>query len=301
MCINSLQQDGNTDNTTLTPEILAWLQVQPRSITRPIDGLLKANSCSEEAQEEAINLIELLINPYIDVDDDLISVNNLDNDCAENIIAEEIFGNIQNGSNAGLINKVRNLFNNDNNITLAFRNADIPDAYNVNAATDFDTDANISSAQCNIYITLDNDYLNNNSTKLHVALTVIHEMEHALLMYQYLHNTLLTEHPNYTYLNTAMDTFLDNRNDTNGQALNDAMHIAMVDFIGTMSYSLFKYAENSGMNNITNQYCKDIVKGSFYNTPAMSLINTGDNTPEELNNKCVDEQDNTSNSQGNDC
>jgi len=33
----------------------------------------------------------------------------------------------------------------------------------------------------------------------------------------------------------------------------------------------------------------------------MSLINTGDNTAEELNNKNVHEQDNTANSQGDDC
>lgn len=152
-----------------------------------------------------------------------------------------------------------------------------------------------------IKITLDNAYLNNNPTKLHIALVVIHEMVHALLIYQYLHGTLLTEHPNYTNLNTAMETFLNDRNAINNEALDDAMHIAMVDFIGTMSYSLFKYAENAGMSNITHQYCKDIVKGSFYNTPAMPLIDTGDNTAEDLNNKNVHEQDNTTNSQGDDC
>ncbi|WP_452231553.1 hypothetical protein [Lacinutrix sp. MEBiC02595] len=55
------------------------------------------------------------------------------------------------------------------------------------------------------------------------------------------------------------------------------------------------------MNSITQQYCKDITKGSFYNTPAMPLINTGNNTPLELNNKCLDEQNNTSDAQGDDC
>ncbi len=57
----------------------------------------------------------------------------------------------------------------------------------------------------------------------------------------------------------------------------------------------------AGMNSITQQYCKDITKGSFYNTPAMPLINTGNNTPLELNNKCLDEQNNTSDAQGDDC
>jgi len=55
------------------------------------------------------------------------------------------------------------------------------------------------------------------------------------------------------------------------------------------------------MSNITEQYCKDIIKGSFYNTPAMPLINTGHQTPEALNNKFVHERNNTTNAQGDDC
>ncbi len=55
------------------------------------------------------------------------------------------------------------------------------------------------------------------------------------------------------------------------------------------------------MTNITHQYCKDITKGSFFNTPAMPFIDTGDNTGEELNIKRIDEQNNTPNAKGDDC
>jgi hypothetical protein len=63
-----------------------------------------------------------------------------------------------------------------------------------------------------------------------------------------------------------------------------------------MSYALFKYAEKVDMENITQQqYCTEIVKGSFCNTPAMDLIDTAENTPEDLNNMYVNEQDNNEN------
>lgn len=71
--------------------------------------------------------------------------------------------------------------------------------------------------------------------------------------------------------------------------------------VGFPFYSLFQYAQNAGMTNITHQYCKDITKGSFFNTPAMPFIDTGDNTGEELNIKRIDEQNNTPNAKGDDC
>lgn len=79
------------------------------------------------------------------------------------------------------------------------------------------------------------------------------------------------------------------------------MHLAMVDFISTMAYSLFRYAQNAGMDNITHQYCKNIVKGSFYGTPAMQNIDIGSNTAEDLRNQTYNEQDNTEEAHGDDC
>lgn len=126
-------------------------------------------------------------------------------------------------------------------------------------------------------------------------------MVHAKLMYAYLQGTLLTEYPEYISIQNSFDTFIENRTIENGEVMNDTSHIVMVDFIGDMSYALFKYAEAVGMDNITQQYCTDIVKGSFYNTPAMDLIDTGENSPEELNNMNVNEQDNNENALGDDC
>lgn len=234
-------------------------------------------------------------------EDDIVSYNLLNNDCAKNIIKNEIMGTSNSqGTNGLLINQLRDLFGYDEDVDLVFRNLDnVPD--NADAVTSFDTDVNIASGTYKITITLSDSYLDNNPTKLHIAMVLIHEMVHAKLMYDYLHGNLLTNYPNYTALNTAMETFLANRNIDNGEALNDAMHIAMVDLLGTMAYSLFKYSQHVGMDNITNQYCKDLTNGSFYNTPAMPLIDTGNNTAEGLNTINVNEQDNTTNAQGDDC
>jgi hypothetical protein len=202
--------------------------------------------------------------------------------------------------NASLINEIRNIFNNDDNVTLTFRNDDnVPEDFN--AITDFDTDQNINNGIYDIRITISDSYLNNNPTKLSIALTVIHEMVHAKLMYAYLHGTLLTEYPTFIDLNNKFQSFLSSRTQENADLLNDAMHIAMVDLIGTMSYALYKYALHNNMENVTHQYCKDLTKGSFYNTPAMNLINTENNTPEDLNNLNVNEQNNTTDAKGDDC
>ncbi|WP_289044795.1 hypothetical protein [uncultured Olleya sp.] len=314
-CINGT---GQMDDVMLSKNMTIWLYQNQENL-EVLNLFLINNGCSEEAQEFGIAAIEalaqdgevdfedieevigLLINPYV-VDEDLFAVNLLNNDCAEQIIANEIFGTADfNGTNANLINKIRNTLGGSNLVTLSFVNAnELP--FDANAATSFDTDINIASGQYLIQISLSDNYLDNVPTKLSIALTVIHEMVHAMLMHEYLQGTLLINYPNLNSLNSSFETFLNNRNEINGQELDGQMHHAMANyFLGTMSYSLYKYAQNAGMTDISHQYCKDITKGSFYNTPSMLLIDTGDNTAEELNNKYTDEQDNTPNAQGDDC
>ena len=229
-----------------------------------------------------------------------ISINLLTDECANYMIANNLLGITDESVYTIFLNEIRTIFFEDNDVTLVFRNdEDVPDY--ANASTDFDTQSEIDSGTYNIIITLSDTYLNNNPTKLSIALTLIHEMVHAKLMYAYLHGTLLTEYPEYIDLQNSFDAFIEDRTDENGQAMNDASHIVMVDFISDMAYALFKYAEEVGMDNITQQYCNDITKGSFYNTPAIDLIDTGENTPEELNNMNVNEQDNNENALGDDC
>ena len=169
------------------------------------------------------------------------------------------------------------------------------------AATSFDLQINIDNGVYDISITLSEGYLSENPTKLSIASVLIHEMVHAKLMHSYLQGNLLEEYPQYTDLNDKFQTFLDNRTDENAHNLDDAMHVAMIDFIGTMSYSLYKYAQHVGMDNITQDYCKDIIKGGFNSTPAMNLIDTGESTIEELITKFKNEANNTDESQGDDC
>lgn len=231
--------------------------------------------------------------------DENISINNLDNDCARLMIQNNLLGTSE-GVYTNLLNDIRNIFFYDSDVTLFFRDdEDVPE--NALAATDFDEQTAIDNGTYNIIITVSENYLNNNPTKLSIALVLIHEMVHAKLIYSYLEGNLLAQYPQYTTLKESFDIFLENRSSENGQIALDESHKAMVDFIGQMSYSLFKYAERVGMNNIDHQYCTDIVKGSFYHTPAMEEINTGNSTAEDLRDKTYNEQENTENALGDDC
>jgi hypothetical protein len=258
--------------------------------------LISANGCSDEAKENVVEDFET----FNEADIENFSVNLLTHECTKLLVRDDIIGT-GNPVNAGLINIIRNTFNSDDNVTLAFRNTgNMP--VGVSASTDFDTDTNINSGIYSIIISFNDSYLNNNPTKLSIALTAIHEMVHAKLMYAHLNGTLLTEYPNFTDLSNKFTVFLNDRTEANGLALEKSTHESMVSLISTMSYALFKYAKHKGMDNVTEQYCKEITKGSFYETPsAMELINTGESTPEQLRDKFINEQDNTTDAKGDDC
>ncbi|WP_040279721.1 hypothetical protein [Psychroserpens damuponensis] len=257
---------------------------------------LNNNACSDEAKENVLEDLET----YNEADVDNFSVDLLTHECTKLLVRDDIIGT-GDPVNASLINIIRNTFNSDDNVTLAFRNtSNLP--VGASASTDFDTNTNINSGIYSIIVSFNDSYLNNNPTKLSIALTAIHEMVHAKLMYAHLNGTLLTEYPSFTDLNNKFTTFLADRTEANALVLEKSMHESMVILIGTMSYSLYKYAKHKGMDNVTEQYCKEITKGSFYETPsAMQLINTGESTPEQLRDKFINEQDNTTDAKGDDC
>lgn len=72
----------------------------------------------------------------------------------------------------------------------------------------------------------------------------------------------------------------------------------MTKFTSAMAYTLFVYAQEQNMQDVTQEYCKQIIKG----TPAMSLINPGNNTTtDNLIEKFNNEEDNNDEAKGNDC
>jgi len=277
------------------------------NVLREIDVFLNENNHSPEAQAfalEAINDVNLNIedyfSPYSIPSIEYFSVNLLSNICVKNMVRYDFVGDGNFPVNAGLINQIRNTFGDNANVDLVFgENPNLPEG--ALASTDFDLQTNIDSGEYDIVINLSEGYLNGNPTKLSIASVLIHEMVHAKLMYSYLQGNLLEFYPQYTDLNDKFQNFLDNRTDENAQSLEDAMHIAMIDFIGTMSYSLYKYAQHVGMDNITQDYCKEIIKGGFNGTLAMNLIDTGEFTIEELITKFTNEANNTDDAQGDDC
>lgn len=293
-CINT---PSFTESLILSAPQITWLQTQSGDVTATLQSMLEENSCSTTAQDDAIEEVTNLMEyPFEQIPIEDIAMNQLDHDCASNVIGNEILRNL----NAGIINTIRNTIGQDPNVTMMFDNVNGA-SFDGNASTFMDDQASIDSGQFSIHITFSNTYLNGNPTKLSIAANAIHEMVHAHLIYLYLKGTLLTKYPQFTNLKIKFDNYIENRSDVNKIALEDAMHVAMVDLIDTMAYALYKYAKSHRMGEVTHKYCKDVTKGIFFGTPAMYIITNDVNLQNEYIQKAQNEQNNTPDAKGKDC
>lgn len=293
-CMNSA---SFTENIQLTPAMISWLETYNLQAVNTMNTILQEYSCSEEAQEDVFNEInELMENSFIETTMDHFSVDEITNDCLLRVVRDEIINKL----NAGIINSIRNTIGQQSNYNLAFRHNNTNNGQ-ANAGTAMPAQGFINNGEYPIIVNFANDYLSGNPTKLSLAATTIHEMVHARLIYLYFEGELLQKYPNFTDLKSKFDIFITNRNEINNIALEDSMHIAMVDLIGTMSYALFKYAKDNRMENVTYEYCKDITKGTFSGTPAMNVITPDVNLQTDYILKAQNEQNNTSDAKGKDC
>jgi len=294
MCVN---MPSFVENIELSSDMISWLQTQPKDIVEVINIMLKEYSCNPQAQEDIFDEIEEMIeNPFIETTFDIFAVDELTNDCLLGVVRDEIIINL----NAGIINTIRNTLGQQTNYILAFRNNDDLNSI-ANAGTSMPPQGAINNGSYPIVVNFANDYLSNNPTKLSLAATTIHEMVHALLIYLYFEGELLQNYPQFTDLKAKFDAYISNRNVVTETALEDSMHVSMVDLIGAMSYALYKYAKDNGMENVTHQYCKDITRGTFFGTPAMNVITPDVNLQNDYILKAQNEQNNTSDAKGNDC
>lgn len=294
MCVN---MPSFVENIELSSDMISWLQTQPKDIVEVINTMLKEYSCNPQAQEDIFDEIEGMIeNPFIETTFDIFAVDELTNDCLLGVVRDEIIINL----NAGIINTIRNTLGQQTNYILAFRNNDDLNSI-ANAGTSMPPQGAINNGSYPIVVNFANDYLSNNPTKLSLAATTIHEMVHALLIYLYFEGELLQNYPQFTDLKAKFDAYISNRNVVTETALEDSMHVSMVDLIGAMSYALYKYTKDNGMENVTHQYCKDITRGTFFGTPAMNVITPDVNLQNDYILKAQNEQNNTSDAKGNDC
>jgi len=292
-CINMI----SFDNTTTIDGLGTWLQNQSNDVVNTLDSMLDENSCDQESREDAAQEInELMENPFIETAFDHFAVDEIDNDCLLRVVRDEIITNL----NAGIINQIRNTIGQQSNYILGFRDNDILNGV-ANAGTSMPSASAINNGQYPIIVNFAEDYLSGNPTKLSLAANTIHEMVHAHLIYLYLEGQLLQKYPSFTDLKSKFDTYIDSRTEINRIALEDSMHISMVDLIGTMAYALFKYAKDNRMGNVTHEYCKDITKGTFSGTPAMNAITPNVNLQNDYILKAENEQNNTSDAKGKDC
>ncbi|AXG70572.1 hypothetical protein KORDIASMS9_02812 [Kordia sp. SMS9] len=294
---NCMNSSFLTDNIQLTPEMLIWLQDNNHQVAGAMNDLLSENSCSTEAQEDILAEINMLMEYELtEVNFDNFAVDEIDNDCLLRVVRDEIIRNL----NAGIINQIRNTIGQQPSYILGFRDNDILNGV-ANAGTSMPSASAINNGYYPIIVNFAEDYLSGNPTKLSLAANTIHEMVHAHLIYLYLEGELLQKYPSFTDLKIKFDIYTASRNETTLSALEDSMHIAMVDLIGTMAYALFKYAKNNRMESVTHEYCKDVTKGTFSGTPAMNEITPDVNLQNDYILKAQNEQNNTSDAKGKDC
>lgn len=292
-CINII----SFDNLTTIDGLGSWLQNQSNDVVNTLDFMLDENTCDQDAREDASQEItDLMEYPMTEASFDHFAVDEIDNDCLLRVVRDEII----NGLNAGIINQIRNTIGQQPNYILGFRDNDILNGV-ANAGTSMPSASAMNNGQYPIIVNFAEDYLSGNPTKLSLAANTIHEMVHAHLIYLYLEGQLLQKYPSFTDLKSKFDTFIDSRTEINQIALEDSMHIAMVDLIGTMAYALFKYAKDNRMGNVTHEYCKDVTKGTFSGTPAMNVITPDANLQNDYILKAQNEQNNTSDAKGKDC
>jgi hypothetical protein len=296
---NCMNTSSFNENINLTPEMITWLQANNSQVAGAINAMLQEYGCDAQAQEDIFDEISGMMEsdsaPRNAMEDNY-SIEDLNHDCTRRVVALEILTNLK----TNLTRIIDRGIGSETNVTLDFKNLDI-DNPNLNAVTQMDNQESIDNGDYNIFIVFSNNYLSGNPTKLSIAAITIHEIIHAQLIYLYLKGELLIEYPQYTDLKTKFDAYIANRNMITAGELEDAMHLVMVDFIGTMAYTLFKYANDNGMENITHQYCKDVTKGIFYGTPAMNIITPDVNLQNDYILKAQNEQNNTSDAKGKDC
>ncbi|QHI35165.1 hypothetical protein IMCC3317_05110 [Kordia antarctica] len=262
-----------------------------------MNAMLQEYSCSEQAQEEIFEEITGLIEyEFTEANFDHFAIDQIDNDCLLRIVRDEIINRL----NVGIINQIRNTIGQQSNYVLGFRDNDILNGQ-ANAGTSMPSASAINNGHYPIIINFADDYLANNPTKLSIATNAIHEMVHAHLIYLYFEGELLQKYPNFTDLKSKFDIYIANSTEINRLALEDSMHISMVDLIGTMANALFKYAKDNRMDNVTHEYCKDVTKGTFSGTPAMNIITPDVNLQNGYILKAQNEQNNTANAKGKDC
>ena len=172
-CINGPTMLGETDSTTLSDAQVEWVNGQLGSVVKPINNYLKNNTCSEEAQEFAIAVIEAGDGAEVDYLNEVILdstfMNNDKTKCTyevlkENVNFKELIENFTGEESPNLTFKIIP--------DLQCNNSNDP-----NGCTSSNLDSNNS-----ITISLDQEYLNSNQTPtLFIAETIVHEAIHANL------------------------------------------------------------------------------------------------------------------------
>ena len=103
-----------------------------------------------------------------------------------------------------------------------------------------------------------------NATTLGFINTFYHELIHAKILHLYHNGNLLNEYPSYIDLDSAMDNFFaDTENTTLGAIYQKEMHDIFIDFIDPIANSLVEYCNQNDISSVDFNYAKKLVWGGL--------------------------------------
>lgn len=269
-CIN-LSESATTDNTLLSQSQLDWVNnnASQRNLVQ-VNDFLNSNSCSEEAQEFAIEAIEALMNGgEVDYEDKIIITSSVP-ECVKTIINKLKSDNayVDLGDMPDFVKEELNLsgtimdvFNNSDNYHINFKVGNIPlnsQGQQPNANTEI---INNITANGNVYfnITLDSNYIIN-ATDLSISRSIIHESLHAYISYIY-----------QTEIFSDLSNSLRHLLSQSGDDQNSAQHMLMAEiFVDSIASALATWDENSINNSEYYNYLS--WSGGMQSTPAFSNL-----------------------------
>lgn len=245
----NIKQCLEQNDYVLTQPQIDWLQ-NPLNFTQTttINNYLQNNNCSQEAQEEMIEMLKLIIG--------------MDKECQ----AIELFRSVYR-VNSTFTNMIKNYFftqNSTNHLNLQdiSTGEGVPPMPSTTGARVQPYPGNFGSELAMI-VEFNNSHLDS-STTLGFVNTFYHELIHAYILHLYHSDELLNEYPGYTGLKNAMDDyFADSNNQTLADIYNEEMHNIYIDFIDDIAESLVEYCNNNNISGVNISYAKKLVWGGL--------------------------------------
>lgn len=222
-----------------------------------------SNYLDDNCTDETKAFLELAIENNLDIKAVVSLLEEMDRTCQRNILFHSI---VKVNSTFTNMIKTTYLISQDNDINLSdisVGEGDPPMLSITPARTNPNPNINSETNADVITIEFNNSYLDQ-ATNLGLVISLYHELIHAHIFHLYNDGNLLTEHPNYTTLKTALDNWFANpSDDTIEEIAQQELHNIYVDFIDDLADSVHKYCLENNILGVDLEYAKTLVWGSL--------------------------------------